>query len=53
MSWTGTFDDFLRIRSELNIGTHDALADAGITIPFPQRDLHIKSSELPPTVAAP
>jgi small-conductance mechanosensitive channel len=43
MSWTGTFDNFLRIRSELNVATHDALRDAGITIPFPQRDLHIRS----------
>jgi small-conductance mechanosensitive channel len=43
MSWTGTFDNFLRMRSELNVATHDALKDAGITIPFPQRDLHIRS----------
>ncbi len=43
MSWTGTFDNFLRIRSELNVATHDAIRDAEITIPFPQRDLHIRS----------
>ena len=41
--WTADFDNFLRLRSELSTATHDALKEAGITIPFPQRDLHVKS----------
>ncbi len=43
LSWTGTFDEYLRLRSELAVATHDALKEAGIVIPFPQRDLHLKS----------
>jgi small-conductance mechanosensitive channel len=31
-----------RVRSELGIALHDALRAAGIEIPFPQRDLHVK-----------
>lgn len=41
--WTANFDQYLRIRSELRLGVHDALAAAGIGIPFPQRDVHIVS----------
>ncbi len=37
-------------RSELLLQTHDALAAAGIAIPFPQRDLHLTS--VAPAVAA-
>ena len=40
--WTATFEDFFRVRSELSVDVHDALVEAGITIPFPQRDLHFK-----------
>jgi small-conductance mechanosensitive channel len=42
-AWTDQFESFVRIRSDLGIGIHRALADAGIAIPFPQRDLHVKS----------
>jgi small-conductance mechanosensitive channel len=41
--WTANFDDFFRIQSEITVAVHDALKEAGITIPFPQRDLHLKS----------
>ena len=41
--WTGVFDRFLAIRSEIRTGIHTALGKAAITIPFPQRDLHINS----------
>jgi small-conductance mechanosensitive channel len=37
------FNDGLRIKTELNLAIHDALAEAGIEIPFPQRDLHLKT----------
>ena len=31
-------------QSELNFLVHDALKRAGIEIPFPQRDVHIRSA---------
>jgi small-conductance mechanosensitive channel len=40
-AWTST--DFLRVASELRVAITEALAGAGITIPFPQRDLHLRS----------
>jgi small-conductance mechanosensitive channel len=41
--WTTRFDRWRLSRSELAVGINRALAEAGITIPFPQRDLHLKS----------
>ncbi len=43
--WTGEFRKFRRIKSDLIVGIEAALGEAGITIPFPQRDLHIKTLE--------
>lgn len=40
-AWIGRFRDFLRVRSELHAAVNKALAEAGITIPFPQRDIHL------------
>jgi small-conductance mechanosensitive channel len=40
--WTG-YDRFLRTKSEVTVAVEKALKDADITIPFPQRDLHVKS----------
>lgn len=45
-AWTNRFERWVRIRSELTIGVNAALRDAGISIPFPQRDLHIQSVDL-------
>ncbi len=45
-AWTSRFDRWVNIRSELTVGVNAALRDAGISIPFPQRDLHIHSGEL-------
>ena len=42
--WTDNFDEWLRIRSEVVFKVHDALYAEGIEIPFPQRDLHIRST---------
>jgi small-conductance mechanosensitive channel len=42
-AWTDEFDLFQRVRSELCVGFEEALRQAGIQIPFPQRDLHIRS----------
>jgi small-conductance mechanosensitive channel len=41
-AWTHA-DRFLGVRSELRVGITKALAEAGIEIPFPQRDLHVRS----------
>jgi small-conductance mechanosensitive channel len=40
--WT-YLDGFLPVTSEIALAVHDALAAAGIAIPFPQRDLHLRS----------
>jgi small-conductance mechanosensitive channel len=49
--WTANFDDFFRIRSEMTVGVNKALREAGITIPFPQQDVYVKS--LPGTAPPP
>jgi len=37
------FGDWVTIRSELAMRVHEALVAACIEIPFPQRDIHIRS----------
>jgi small-conductance mechanosensitive channel len=44
-AWTAQFETFLRIKSDLAIGINKALRDAGIEIPFPQRELHVRSTD--------
>ncbi|MGI8786935.1 MAG: mechanosensitive ion channel domain-containing protein [Pyrinomonadaceae bacterium] len=41
-AWTDHTDQWFVIKSELAVGVHKALSDAGIEIPFPQRDLNLK-----------
>jgi small-conductance mechanosensitive channel len=41
--WTEQFDQWLRIRSEVIFAIHDTLYEHNISIPFPQRDLHLRS----------
>ncbi|MBM3790914.1 MAG: mechanosensitive ion channel, partial [Acidobacteria bacterium] len=43
--WTRSYDRFVRIKSELTVAVNDALKQEGIEIPFPQRDLHIRSAD--------
>ncbi len=43
-AWTSNFKRWQVIKSELTLGIHAALRDAQISIPFPQRDLHIRAS---------
>jgi len=43
--WTAKFDSWIQLSSEVAVNMNDDLAAAGIEIPFPQRDLHLKSME--------
>ena len=43
--WIMDVKQRLRIKSEIGIAIDHAFKDAGITIPFPQRDLHLRSIE--------
>jgi small-conductance mechanosensitive channel len=42
-AWISDYFDSVVIKSALTVRVHDALKDAGIAIPFPQRDLHLRS----------
>jgi small-conductance mechanosensitive channel len=42
-AWTDNYDESVFVRSAMAVAIHDAMAKAGISIPFPQRDLHVKS----------
>lgn len=42
-AWIADFDVGLSTRSELSVAVQRALAEAGIGVPFPQRDLHLRS----------
>jgi small-conductance mechanosensitive channel len=41
--WTGHFEGFVDLQSQLAIAIYRELGRAGIAIPFPQRDLHLRS----------
>jgi small-conductance mechanosensitive channel len=43
--WIADAEHRLIIQSEMAVQVNKAIADAGITIPFPQRDLHVKSMD--------
>jgi len=47
--WVLQFDDGMQVASDVTVALNRALADAGIVIPFPQRDLHLKSG-VPPSI---
>ena len=40
-AWTDQFDDWLRIQSELAVAVYGAVHEAGMTIPFPQREVRL------------
>jgi small-conductance mechanosensitive channel len=42
-AWTAHYAVWMQIRSDLNVSVNRALKEAGIEIPFPQRDLHLRS----------
>ena len=42
-AWTVDHDNWIFIKSDLTVSLYNAVREAGIQIPFPQRDLHLKS----------
>ena len=42
-AWTHDFDNWVKVRSALVTRIHAALVEAGIEIPYPQQDLHLRS----------
>lgn len=42
-AWVNNFDEGYPVRSELTVAIQEALRQAGISVPFPQRDLHLVS----------
>lgn len=49
-AWTGT--EFVQVASELRVAVYEALAEAGIEIPFPQRDVHLRTVDEAGVVSA-
>jgi len=45
LCWIPDADERLRVASELTVEVNEALKKSGIEIPFPQRDLHLRSVE--------
>ena len=41
--WTSRYELEVPVRSQVAVAVQRALADAGISVPFPQRDLHLKT----------
>ena len=44
-AWSERYEDYGVIRSALALGVYRVLHDAGIEIPFPQREVHVRSVE--------
>ena len=42
-SWTSNYSDWVEIRSDIRVAIDKAFKEKNIEIPFPQRDLHLKS----------
>ncbi len=42
-AWSG--GEFVRVASDLRVAVYTALVNAGIEIPFPQRDVHLRSAD--------
>lgn len=43
MAWTKDETDWVHTRSLLNVSIRDGLAEAGVEVPLPQRELHLRS----------
>jgi potassium efflux system protein len=51
-SWTSNYSDWVEIRSDIRVAIDKVFKEKKIVIPFPQRDLHLKSGfELPGTAS--
>lgn len=50
--WTDNVQQPRRLKSDLYFATFKAFAEQGIEIPFPQRDLHLKSVHVPISVTS-
>jgi small-conductance mechanosensitive channel len=46
-SWTDKFDDWPQVRSDLAVDIYDAVYRAGMSFPFPQRDVHLVYASMP------
>jgi small-conductance mechanosensitive channel len=44
-AWTALFDTWVGTQSDLALRIARVLAEAGVEIPFPQRDLHLRSAD--------
>jgi potassium efflux system protein len=45
--WSAQQDTWFQLQSDVTVAVAKALDEAGIEIPFPQRDLHIRSIAAP------
>ncbi len=52
-AWTDQFDQWFQIRSELAAGVYDAGQAAGISFPFPQREVRLLQDPRPGPLQAP
>jgi small-conductance mechanosensitive channel len=51
-SWTSNYSDWVEIRSDIRVAIDKAFKEKKIVIPFPQRDLHLKSGfDFPGTIS--
>jgi small-conductance mechanosensitive channel len=50
--WVSNFDTWIGVKNQVLLDTYEAFKSAGIEIPFPQRDLHVKTivSEIPNSI---
>jgi len=46
-AWTDQFNDWPRIRSDLAVAVYEEVNKAGLTFPFPQRDVHLVNDSPP------
>jgi small-conductance mechanosensitive channel len=44
-AWSAAFETTRSTQSQLAVAVHRALVEAGIEIPFPQRDLHLRTAD--------
>jgi len=53
-AWTNPGSDWVAVHSTLSVAIRDGLAEAGVEVPLPQRELHLRraSGALVPPPAA-